>query len=589
MSQSRSRSSGQDALHDGPTGETAARPGGRVALAGRRLGAVGLLVSLASGLVSACAGGGTVDTSAATGAGGAGGRASSTAAMMGTGGDTFTTVTGAGGGKSSSSASSGSSGAGGNGGSGGASTTASGSSSASAGSTTAAASSSSGGCVPKPEECNGFDDDCNGTVDDGDPGGGAPCMATGVFGICQLGTMHCKNGALKCAPGTPQPETCNGLDDNCDSFVDEGILPGVGMQCDTGLMGLCSIGLTTCKGMAGVTCTASVVPGQLPESCNGQDDNCDGNIDEGIAQVGQPCTAPGNVGICQFGTYTCPTQAPFQLTCQHPLPGTTQETCNGKDDDCNGTIDDPMLVNGQPCNTGLLGVCAGGITQCANGSQSCNPLQAPQTELCNNKDDDCNGVVDDIPNVNAACQSQLPGAGHVQTWACGMATCQISTCGSGYANIDGAPGNGCECAADSYATTCSNASSITVPVGGTATMNGVVESAAGSDFAIFAFSDKPAGSTFHPKIQITNSAGGQYAMSVLTTCAAPATCNDGGNGASSDVWEMTYDSVAPGTYQPGPGCCSDNDAHQINLIVRVFRKNGDAPTCTPYTITATNP
>jgi hypothetical protein len=585
MSQAHLRSSNQDAPH-GESNE----PGERSFLLVRRLGSLGLIASLGLGLTAACAGGGTVDTSA--GVGGAGGRATtvSVSGSGGAGGTGFTTSSGMGG-KSETSSSASASGSGGNGGgaTGGASgTSGSGSSSSSSASSTTAASSSTG-CLPTQESCNGFDDDCDGQVDNGDPGGGAACMATGVFGICTLGTMHCKNGALKCTPGTPQPETCNGLDDNCDSFVDEGILPGVGMQCNTGLLGLCSIGLTTCKGAAGVACTASVAPGQLPESCNGQDDNCDGLVDEGIPQVGMPCTAPGNVGVCQFGTYVCPSQAPFQLTCNHPLPGTTQETCNGKDDDCNGTIDDPMLVNGQPCNTGLLGVCSTGITQCAAGSQSCNPLVAPQTELCNNKDDDCNGVVDDIPNVNAACQTQLPGAGHVQTWACGMATCQISTCGTGYANIDGAPGNGCECASDSYATSCVNASSITVPIGGTATMNGVVESAAGSDFAIFAFSDKPVGSTFHPKIQITNSAGGQYAMDVLSTCATPATCNDSGNGSSADVWETTYDSVAPGTYQPGAGCCGDNDPHQINLIVRVFRKNGDAPTCQSYTITATNP
>ena len=585
MNQARSRSSGQDALQNESAEEGSVKPRGRSSRALGSLGAVGLIASLAAGLVSACAGGSTVDTSAAAGPGGAGGRDTSST-VTGAGGEinvSTSTSTGSGGtgGKASTT------GAGGSGGSGGESGS---STSATSSAASTSASSSSGGCVPKDEICNGFDDDCNGTVDNGDPGGGGACMATGVFGVCTLGTVHCKNGALKCSPGSPQPETCNGVDDNCDSFVDEGILPGVGMQCNTGLLGLCAIGLTTCGGAGGVSCTASVAPAQLPESCNGQDDNCDGLVDEGIAQVGMPCTAPGNVGVCQFGNYVCPTQAPFQLTCEHPLPGTTQETCNGKDDDCNGTIDDPMLVNGQPCNTGLLGVCATGVTQCAGGSQSCNPLQAPQTELCNNKDDDCNGTTDDIPNVNVACQGQLPGAGHVQNWMCGMATCQISTCGSGYANIDGASGNGCECASDSYATSCANATTITVPIGGTATMTGVVESANGSDFAVFAFSDKPVGSAFHPKIQLTNSAGGQYAMDVLDTCATPATCNDGGNGSSSDVWEATYDSVAPGTYQPGAGCCQDAiSPHPVNMIVRIFRKNGDAPTCVSYTITASNP
>jgi hypothetical protein len=580
MSHAHSRPSSQDAFRKGSAGH-----GERSSFAPQRLGAVGLVATLAMGLASACAQGSTVDTSASAGAGGSGGRVGP-ATGTGSGGSTSVTTTGAGGtggtGGTASTGTGGAGGGGGTGGSGGASTSTSTTSSSSA-------SSSSGGCVPTAELCNGLDDDCNGTVDDGDPGGGTPCMAQGVFGICQLGTVHCKNGALKCTPGSPQPETCNGLDDNCDSFVDEGILPGVGMQCNTGLLGLCAIGLTTCQGANGVACTASVAPGQLPESCNGQDDNCDGQVDEGIPQVGMPCTAPGNVGVCQFGNYVCPSAPPFQLTCQHPLPGTVQETCNGKDDDCNGTIDDPALVNGQPCATGLPGVCAQGLTQCAAGSQSCNPVQPAQQELCNNQDDDCNGVVDDIPNVNVACQSQLPSAGHVQNWACSLASCQITSCGTGYADIDGASGNGCECASDSYAQTCGSASTITVPIGGNATMTGVVESAQGSDYAVFAFSNKPVGSTYHPKIQMTNSAGGQYAMTVLDTCAAPASCNDGGNGANTDVWEATFDSAAPGTYIPGPGCCTDQSAHPINMIVRVFRKNGDAPTCQSYTITATNP
>jgi hypothetical protein len=53
-------------------------------------------------------------------------------------------------------------------------------------------------------------------------GGGGTCM-TGQLGICGDGTMQCQNGALACVPlNMAQPEACNGLDDDCDGDTDEG-------------------------------------------------------------------------------------------------------------------------------------------------------------------------------------------------------------------------------------------------------------------------------------------------------------------------------------------------------------------------------
>jgi hypothetical protein len=50
-----------------------------------------------------------------------------------------------------------------------------------------------------PETCNGIDDDCNGLVDEGNPGGGLACN-TGLTGACALGTTVCSNGAISCVP-----------------------------------------------------------------------------------------------------------------------------------------------------------------------------------------------------------------------------------------------------------------------------------------------------------------------------------------------------------------------------------------------------
>src|SRR5262249_46877889 len=158
-------------------------------------------------------------------------------------------------------------------------------------------------CVPSvqpgmnAETCNGMDDNCDGTVDENDPGGGGMCMAS-AFGECKKGTEHCVNGGVKCQPSMPTTQMCDGVGNNCDGNSDEGN-PGGGSQCGTGFMGICASGITQCDGANGVMCMPSVTPGLLMESCNGLDDDCDGNVDEGIAQVGQACTAMGFVGICQ--------------------------------------------------------------------------------------------------------------------------------------------------------------------------------------------------------------------------------------------------------------------------------------------------
>lgn len=444
--------------------------------------------------------------------------------------------------------------------------------------------SDAGNCADNMETCNGLDDNCNGQVDENDPGGGMPCVANG-FGECKKGTLHCVNGAVKCVAAQPTPEVCDGLDNNCDGNVDEGN-PGGGNQCQTGFMGLCAGGITTCDGVNGDICKPNVTPNQLPESCNGLDDDCNGLVDDNISQVGQPCTAPGYVGICQFGTYTCPNQPPYQLTCNHPAPGTIQETCNAKDDDCNGVIDDPAQLNGQPCGTGLSGVCSTGKSLCSGGSSTCVPDVAPgsQTEICDNKDNDCNGQTDEM-NPTPACTTQNPAATGVKNWACTSGACQIATCNLGFADIDGAPGNGCECATDQWANVCSNASTLSVPKGTTAVtpvaMEGKIETANGSDYVVFSFPAPPIPQVWHPKIQLANNGANQFAMDVMNDCNGVYKCNDNGTGTNATTWELNYN----GYGSPA----SDNDAKPSSVVVRVYRKNADTPTCDKYRVEASNP
>jgi Notch-like protein len=222
---------------------------------------------------------------------------------------------------------------------------------------------------PSAETCNGIDDDCNGLVDESDPDLGTTCV-TGMPGVCEGGTRVCSNGALQCAPTTPpSPELCNGLDDNCDGTIDEGN-PGGGAMCSTGLQGACGDGLTTCSS-GNITCTQVNQP--QPETCNGIDDNCDGQVDEGNPPGGGSCTT-GQPGICAAGTYSCAMGAG---QCIQTNPPEAEICGDGLDNDCDGVVDNGCGGGGtcahDKCVTGaaLVSGCEPCVTQICNADPYC--------------------------------------------------------------------------------------------------------------------------------------------------------------------------------------------------------------------------
>ncbi|MCG3174078.1 MAG: hypothetical protein GMKNLPBB_02298 [Myxococcota bacterium] len=79
----------------------------------------------------------------------------------------------------------------------------------------------------------------------------------------------------------------------------------------------------------------------------------------------------------------------------------TKEVCDGKDNDCNGAVDDGLTGFDKECETGLGGGCSRGRTVCSGGVETCEPITSGEKEACDGWDNNCDGKVDE--NLRNAC------------------------------------------------------------------------------------------------------------------------------------------------------------------------------------------
>ena len=157
-------------------------------------------------------------------------------------------------------------------------------------------------------------------------------------------------------------------------------------------VGACKPGVPVCAGNNMLSCEGQVLP--EPEYCNQIDDDCDGFVDIDVQdpEVGEPCGYA--LGICRTGTLQC---RYGDIVCMSSI-GPTVEVCNGKDDDCNGLVDDIGVID--LCYDGniqelFFSPCRAGTLQCVDGEEQCMGQVMAEAEICDGMDNNCNGIIDE--------------------------------------------------------------------------------------------------------------------------------------------------------------------------------------------------
>ncbi|MEC7985837.1 MAG: putative metal-binding motif-containing protein, partial [Myxococcota bacterium] len=293
------------------------------------------------------------------------------------------------------------------------------------------------------EICDGLDNDCNEEIDEGldisffvdgdeDGFGDDDQVVQGcqpAFGLSQIGG-DCNDDDASISPIAN--ELCDGVDNNCNGTFDEGVMTTYYNDVDGDGFGDDGQSIEACEApegyvLIGGDCNdvdTQVFP-DASEVCDGQDNNCDGISDENSALdtetfyldadedgFGDPANT---IAACERPSGYAVSDTDCDDGEPSVYPGAS-ETCNGRDDNCDDEIDEDSAIDalvwysdsdgdgyGDPNHPHLSCILQNGYSadngDCNDNDEDSYP---GASEYCNAKDDDCDGDIDESDAVNAS-------------------------------------------------------------------------------------------------------------------------------------------------------------------------------------------
>ena len=324
--------------------------------------------------------------------------------------------------------------------------------------------------VPAAETCNGLDDDCDQQVDDLAPHDPPMCAVTNEFGTCGAAYVCLGAGGWHCDERTPSAESCDGLDNDCNSQTDDGFVDAAtGKYLALDHCGACGI---SCVGaLPNATARCGLSPQGTPR--------CEvARCDAGYFQKGPLACIPASADACIpcATDAACPGGACVTLSdgdfCLNPcdsdanctpgysclaqgggklcIPDTQSCRCDGSDltllRGCSVPYTPPAGGDAYSC-FGTQGCTTAGWDACALGGEECNLL-----------DDDCDGQTDEDFLVDGRFATDdncgecgndctlltFPGGGGICNTSGLEPRCSLR-CGERCFDVNVNPNDGCEC------------------------------------------------------------------------------------------------------------------------------------------------